>query len=94
MEPSGALRTACDREFHYIAQQWARHSQDESVWAYAYYQQVLARSGSKSHACRCLDNRWLAILWTLWQTGEPYDEAYHLRQRAERSRPNNVHFIE
>lgn len=88
------FRKACDREFRYIAQQWAHHSKDESVWAYAYYQQVLARSGSKSHACRCLANRWLAILWTLWQTGEPYDEAYHLRQRAERSKPINVHFIQ
>jgi transposase len=88
------FRKACDREFRYIAQQWARHSLDDSVWACAYYQQVLARSGSKSHAHRCLANRWLAILWTLWQTGEPYDEAYHLRQRAERSKPNNVHFIQ
>lgn len=88
------FRKACDREFRYIAQQWARHSQDESVWAHAYYQQALARTGSKSHAQRCLANRWLAILWKLWQTGELYDEAYHLRQRAKRSKPKNVIFIE
>jgi len=87
------FRKACDREFRYIAQQWARHSKDESVWANAYYWQALARSGSKSHAQRCLANRWLAILWKLWQTGEPYDEAYHLQQRAKRSKPK-VYFIE
>lgn len=87
------FRKACDREFRYITQQWALHAKDESVWANAYYRQVLARTGSKSHAQRCLANRWLSILWTLWQTGEPYDEAYHLRQRAERSKPKNVIFI-
>lgn len=88
------FRKACDREFRYIAQQWARHSKDESVWANAYYQQVWPRCHSKSHAQRCLANRWLAILWTLWQTGEPYDETYHLRQRAKRSKPKNVYFVQ
>jgi hypothetical protein len=29
---------------------------------------------------RCLANRWLGILWKLWQSGERYDEAYHLQQ--------------
>ena len=29
--------------------------------------------------------RWLAIAWKIWQTQQPYDEAYHLRQRARRS---------
>jgi transposase len=88
------FRFACDRDFRYIATQWARHSKDDSMWASAYYHQVLARSGSKSHAHRCLANRWLGIAWKLWQTREPYDEAYHLRRLAERRKPKNVIFIE
>ncbi len=87
------FRKACDREFRYIVTQWSLHSKDESVWANAYYRQVLARSGAKSHAQRCLGNRWLGILWKLWQTGEVYDEAYHLRRLAERRKPK-VYFIE
>lgn len=87
------FRFACDRAFRYIATQWARHSKDESVWASAYYHQAFARSGSKSHAQRCLANRWLGILWKLWQTRQPYDEAYHLRRLAERRKPKNVIFI-
>jgi len=35
---------------------------------------------TKSHAYRCLANRWLGIIWKLWQSRELYDEAYHLQQ--------------
>jgi hypothetical protein len=40
----------------------------------------LARGHSKSHAYRCLANRWLGIIWKLWQSRELYDETYHLQQ--------------
>lgn len=83
------FRKACDREFRHIAQQWAICSISKSVWASAYYTQARQRGLSKNHAYRCLANRWLAIAWTLWQTRQPYDEAYHLRQRALRSKPQN-----
>ena len=86
------FRKACDREFRHIAQQWARHSLDQSVWANTYYRRVLPRCHSKSHAYRCLANRWLAILWKLWQTGQVYDEAYHLQQLAGRRKPK-VYFV-
>jgi transposase len=87
------FRYACDREFRYIATQWARHSLRESVWANAYYHRVRPRTCSKSHAQRCLANRWLAILWKLWQSRQPYDEAYHLQQCKLRSKPKVI-FIE
>jgi hypothetical protein len=81
------FRKACDREFRWIVHQWAFNSLTKSVWANAYWHQVRPRCGSDNHAYRCLANRWLAIAWKLWQTGQTYDEAYHLRQRALRSRP-------
>jgi transposase len=81
------FRYACDREFRQIAQQWARCSLSRSVWANAYWQRIRPHCHSKSHAYRCLANRWLAIAWKLWQTGETYDEAYHLRQCALRRKP-------
>ena len=81
------FRRACDREFRHIVQQWAIHSLSASVWAQAYFERVRPNCNSKSHAYRCLGNRWLAIAWKLWQTGQEYDEAYHLRQRALRSKP-------
>lgn len=79
------FRQACDRQFRHIVQQWARHSLRTSVWANAYWQQVRPRCQSDSHALRCLANRWLAVAWKLWQTGQTYDQAYHLRQRARRA---------
>jgi hypothetical protein len=47
------------------------------AWAQAYYQ--AQREKGKSHACapRCLGQHWLKILWKIWQTGQPYDEALH-----------------
>lgn len=80
------FRRACDREFRYIAQQWARASLERSVWANAYFQTVYGRCQSINQTYRCLANRWLAILWKLWQSHETYDEAYHLKQRAKHSK--------
>jgi transposase len=81
------FRKGCDRTFRWIVQQWARHSLSESVWANAYWQQIRPHCDSDSHAYRCLGNRWLAIAWKLWQTGQEYDQAYHLQQRAKRAQP-------
>jgi len=81
------FRHACDREFRDIAQKWAITSKPESLWATLYWEQARPHCNSKSHAYRCLANRWLAIAWKLWQTGEEYDEAYHLKQRALHSKP-------
>jgi transposase len=80
------FRRACDREFRDIAQNWAIASLSKSLWANAYWQQIRPRCDSKSHAYRCLANRWLAIAWALWQKHETYDETYHLQQRAKHSK--------
>jgi len=74
-------RKACDRRFRSIAVQWAKASLRVSPWANTYFTQVCSRGKSASHAYRCLANRWLVIAWKMWQTGEQYDEAYHLQQR-------------
>ncbi|MBV7334669.1 hypothetical protein KFU94_41815 [Chloroflexi bacterium TSY] len=42
-------------------------------------------SVSRSH--RALANRWLAILWKMWQDRTTYDESFHIRQRTIRRRP-------
>jgi len=81
------FRQACDLEFRQIAQQWARSSLRKSVWAVAYWQQIRPRCASDHVAYRRLANRWLAVLWKLWQSRELYDEAYHLQQRRLPSQP-------
>jgi hypothetical protein len=81
------FRQGCDKEFRRIAQQFARASLGKSGWADAYWQEVRPHCASDSHAYRILANRWLAIIWKLWQTEQPYDEAYHLRQRVLHRQP-------
>jgi transposase len=82
------FRRACDKDFRRIAQQWARASLRRSVWAQVYWEQVRPRVGHDNDAYRRLANRWLAIAWKLWQTRQPYNEAYHLQQRLQRSKPH------
>ena len=44
------FRHACDHEFRQIAQQWARCSLRNSVWAVAYWQQLRPRCASEHDA--------------------------------------------
>ena len=83
------FRRGCDKEFRRISQQFAKASAKKSGWAVAYLQEIRPRCASDSHAYRCLANRWLAVIWKMWQDGKPYDEAYHLQQRARRRRPKS-----
>jgi transposase len=80
-------RLACDREFRSIAVNWAKASLHVSVWANLYYQKIRPGCSSENHALRCLANRWLAILWRLWQDHTSYDEPLHLQRHALRAEP-------
>lgn len=82
------FRKACDHEFRTLTQQWAKATLTVSPWAQAYWQEMRPHCRSNSAAYRRLANRWLAIVWKLWQTHQPYDEDYHLQQRATRSTPH------
>jgi transposase len=83
------FRRGCDREFRRIAQQFALASCSQSGWAFAYWREVQSRASSDSDAYRRLANRWLVIIWKLWQDRIAYDETFHLRQRAQRRRPRS-----
>jgi transposase len=74
------FRRGCNYQFRHTAHSLAVTSVQQSTWAATYFQQARERGLAKSHAYRCLANRWLAIIWTLWQRNEPYDESYHMQQ--------------
>jgi transposase len=80
------FRHGCDHQFRQICQQWARLSLRDSLWAKAYWSQIRPRCQSEQHAYRCVANRWIAVAWKLWQSGQPYDQSYHLQQRALRAK--------
>jgi len=84
-----SYRWACDKEWRFIAQEWAIAlvHQSHSPIAAAYFQTIRPHCHSDAHAYRCVANRWMAVAWKLWQTGQTYDEAYHFQQRTLRSKP-------
>jgi transposase len=83
------FRRACDKEWRYLCQEWAMAlvHRTQAPIACAYYEAIRPRCHSEQHAYRCVANRWLAIAWKLWYTGQIYNEAYHFQQRAARSQP-------
>lgn len=81
------FRRACDRQFRYIATLWAGMSLQQAPWAKSYLEHFLKRGVSRPDAVRRVANRWLAILWKLWQTCTPYQEQVHLQQRLARAKP-------
>ena len=62
---------------------WANLSRKSCPWAAVYYEQL--RTRGKSHACglRGLGQRWLKILWKMWQTGTRYDAELHARNQLK-----------
>jgi transposase len=77
------FRRACNKHLRTAVHQWADRSRFQCAWAQIYYQQK--RREGKSHACatRCLGQRWLKILWKMWQTKQPYNEQLHTRNQIK-----------
>lgn len=80
------FRFACNHNYRQTIQLFAKSSLSTSSWAATYFYRALDRGMSYSHAYRCLANRWLHIIWALWQRRVAYDEAYHLRQVSKHRR--------
>jgi transposase len=80
------FRFACNKPLRYVLQQFARQSAhpNGSVWARGYVSNQLERGHSKSRAYRALANRWLVIIFRMWQDHSLYNEDYHLRNIAQR----------
>ena len=83
------FRLACDHEFRYITQQWAKQTIHLSPWTHAYYAHIRPHYHSDNDAYRRLANRRLEIVWKLWMDRKPYNETKHLKQKALRSMPRS-----
>jgi len=77
------LRRHCNKSLRATVHLWANLTRQCSPWAALYYQALRARG--KSHACalRCLGQRWLKILWKMWQTRRCYDPELHARNQLK-----------
>jgi transposase len=78
------FRRACNKHLRYAMHLFADKSRAQCSWAAAYYDKLSKKDG-KSHAwaLRCLGQRWLKIIWKMWQTKETYDGEKRLRDQLE-----------
>src|SRR6185295_18466000 len=77
------IRRACNKILRTTIHLWADESRHQCAWAQAYYQQKKSQGKSHAQALRCLGQRWLKILWKMWQNRTPYDEALHMKSLAK-----------
>ncbi|MHC4407248.1 MAG: IS110 family RNA-guided transposase [Planctomycetota bacterium] len=77
------FRRACQTGLRHTVHLWANLSRAKCPWAETYYRKK--RDEGQSHACalRCLGQRWLKILWKMWQTHRPYDAELHQRNQVK-----------
>ena len=71
------VRFMCNKSFRHAVHLWADLSRRSCAWAQVYYQQLRDRGQSHAAALRCLGQRWLKILWKMWQTNTCYDAELH-----------------
>ncbi len=84
------FRRACQKHLRNVLQQLAMSSLRSSVWAREYYDGQRARGHRHQESLRALANRWLGIIWKLWQTESHYDETYHQNRRQQHAMKNAV----
>jgi len=62
------MRHACNETLRTTLHLWADLSRPRCAWAQACYQQKKDQGMAHAAALRCLGQRWLNILWKMWQT--------------------------
>ena len=77
------LRFHCNKALRRTVHLWANESRQSSAWAAVYYEQLRERGQSHARALRCLGQRWLKILWKMWQTSTAYDPDLHTRNQLK-----------
>jgi transposase len=71
------FRRACNLTLRATVHLWVDQSRHFCAWAQAYYQKKRDEGHPHAEALRCLGQRWLKILWKMWQDHTSYDEARH-----------------
>ena len=76
------FRQSCNKHLRAAVNFLADKSRAKCVWAQVYYQRKREEGASHSAALRCLGQRWLKILWKMWQTRTSYNEALHTQNQV------------
>lgn len=77
------VRWHCHKGLRHTVYLWANLSRHDCPWAETYYQALRQRGKSHAGALRCLGQRWLKILWKMWQTRTCYDAELHQKNQLQ-----------
>ena len=72
------FRRACQKDFRNTMHQFAFCSLRKSEWARAAYDRARDRGQDHAHALRTVAAQWVKILYRMWVTRTPYNEALYL----------------
>jgi len=75
------IRRACNRSLRHAMYLFAHQSTTQCTWAKIYYDSLRAKGKSHAQALRCLGQRWIKIIWKMWQTRTPYDAEFHMKNQ-------------
>ncbi len=76
-----SLRRACNKNLRATMHLFADNSRAKCAWAKIYYNALRELGKSHAQALRCLGQRWLKIIWKMWQTSTCYDPDLHTRNQ-------------
>lgn len=77
------LRRQCNKFLRHTVHLWANLSRECCPWAATYYAALRAKGKSHAGALRALGQRWLKIVWKMWQTRTVYDADLHGRNQLK-----------
>ena len=78
-----SMRRACNKTLRATVHLWADLSRKSCTWAQAYYEKKKTDGMSHAAALRCLGQRWMKIVWKMWQTKTHYSEALHMKNQVK-----------
>ena len=81
------FRHACQKSFRNALHQFAFCSLRESEWARASYHRARERGQGHAHALRTVGYQWLKIIYRMWVTRTPYNEATYLASLIRHGSP-------
>lgn len=75
------VRRACNRSLRHAMHLFAHKSTEQCAWARTYYDTQRDKGKTHSQALRCLGQRWIKIIWKMWQTHTAYDGDLHMKNQ-------------
>jgi transposase len=77
------FRQQCQKPLRATLHLWAEQTTLRCTWAKAYYDTHRKKGHGHADTLRRLAHRWLKIVWKMWHSRAPYDEALHLQNQVK-----------